>query len=492
MSARTGEAYLKGLRSTNREIWLDGERVDDVADHPMLRGGAEAIAAFYDLQFEHPETMLIDDPESGEPINTSHMQPRSQDDLRRRGEGLRLISELSMGVMGRTPDYMNVTFAGFADDRTRWAGADGSNEEGYEHLVAFQRRLRREDLSLTHTIIHPTVDKARDKVMTDNPVPLHKVGETKESIIVRGARLLATLAPYADEQTVYPAAAMPPDAPTEYALSFTVRMDAPGLVFLCRDSGIRPDADPVDAPFSTRFDEQDAYCIFDDVEIPKENVWIDGNIAVYNTVMAPSSWWPNIMQQTTTRALTKLEFAYGLACRIAAAVNDTSERTLELLGEILGYVEMTRSALTCSLDHSVTWESGAVYPEARALHPLRALLPDWFTRINDIIKTIGSHNLLAAASQGQLADPRLRGLIDEFLPGAPGVSTDERSIIHRVAWDFTGSLVGSRGELYERNYLQSARSNRMVSQRLHSAAARQRGDELIQKLLDDARKRRTA
>ena len=285
---------------------------------------------------------------------------------------------------------------------------------------------------------------------------------------------------------------MGPAAPTEYALSFTVRMDAPGLVFLCRDSGIRPDADPVDAPFSTRFDEQDAYCIFDDVEIPKENVWIDGNIAVYNTVMAPSSWWPNIMQQTTTRALTKLEFAYGLACRIAAAVNDTSERTLELLGEILGYVEMTRSALTCSLDHSVTWESGAVYPEARALHPLRALLPDWFTRINDIIKTIGSHNLLAAASQGQLADPRLRGLIDEFLPGAPGVSTDERSIIHRVAWDFTGSLVGSRGELYERNYLQSARSNRMVSQRLHSAAARQRGDELIQKLLDDARKRRTA
>jgi len=66
---------------------------------------------------------------------------------------------------------------------------------------------------LTHTIIHPTVDKARDKVLTDNPVPLHKVGETKDSIIVRGARLLATLAPYADEQTVYPAAAMPPDAP---------------------------------------------------------------------------------------------------------------------------------------------------------------------------------------------------------------------------------------------------------------------------------------
>lgn len=490
MGARHGEEYLQRLRRTTREIWLDNERVDDVVGHPSLRGGAEAIAAYYDLQFERSDTMLIDDPETGESINISHMQPRSVDDLRRRGDGLRTIAELSMGVMGRTPDYMNVTFAGFADDRERWAGPDGINEGGYENIVAFQKRLRRDDLSLTHTIIHPTIDKQRDRIFNGNPVPLHKVAETADSIIVRGARLLATLAPYADEQTVYPAAALPPDAPDEYALAFTVSMDTPGLVFLCRDSGLRPDADPVDAPFSTRFDEQDAYCIFDNVEIPKSNVWIDGHIDVYNQVMAHGPWWPNIMQQTTSRALVKLEFAYGLACRMAEAVNDTSERTMEMLGEMLGYVEMTRSALTCAVDHARTWESGAVYCEARALHPLRSLLPDWFTKVNDHLKTIGSHNLLATASQYQLADARLRPLIDEFMPGANAVSAEDRTTLYRVAWDFIGSVVGSRGELYERNYLQSARSNRMVSQRLHSAAARQRGDELIQKLLTDARARR--
>ena len=52
------------------------------------------------------------------------------EDLERRGVGLPSISELSMGVMGRTPDYMNVTFAGFADDRLRWAGADGAQRGG--------------------------------------------------------------------------------------------------------------------------------------------------------------------------------------------------------------------------------------------------------------------------------------------------------------------------------------------------------------------------
>ena len=63
--------------------------------------------------------------------------------------------------MGRTPDYMNVTFAGFAGERRAWLGPDGRNEEGVANLAAFQRQLAREDLCLTHTIVHPTVDRAR-------------------------------------------------------------------------------------------------------------------------------------------------------------------------------------------------------------------------------------------------------------------------------------------------------------------------------------------
>jgi 4-hydroxyphenylacetate 3-monooxygenase len=488
MPARTGQEYLNGLKATSREIWLGGERVDSVTEHPLLAPGAEAIAAYYDLQHQHPDELLIPDPETGEPINISHMQPRSIEDLRRRHVGLARISELSMGVMGRTPDYMNVTFAGFADDHTRWAGPDECNAEGHENLVAFQKRLRRDDLSLTHTIIHPTVDRATDSIFAGNPVPVHKVGETADSIIVRGARLLATLAPYADEQTVYPATPLPPGA-NDYALAFTVAMDAPGLVFLSRDSGLRPSADPVDAPFSTRFDEQDALCVFDNVEIPKRNFFINGSLDVYNQVMGMSSWWPNIMQQTTIRALTKLEFAYGLLVRMAEAVNDTSERTTEMLGEVLGYIEVTRNAILIAEVNATTWEGGGVYPEARALHPMRALLPDWFTRINDMIKIIGSHNLLAAASHSALQDPRINALMNEFQPGANGITAEARSEVYRLAWDFTGSLLGSRNELYERNYLSSAKTNRLNCQRIYSEANRRRGNELVDKVLADARSR---
>lgn len=489
MGARTGDEYLKGLRATSREIWLGGEKVDDVVDHPEFAQAARAMASWYDLQFEHPDELLIPDDETGEQINISHMIPRSKADLQQRAVGLTRIAELSMGVMGRLPDYMNVTFAGFAANPTDWCGPNRENEQGAQNIIDFQKRLRRQDLSLTHTIVHPVVDKAKDGIFAGNPVPLHKVGETSDSIIVRGARLLATLAPFAEEQTVYPGHPLTPGAPPEYAVSFTVRMDTPGLVFICRDSGSRPSAIGFDAPFSTRFDEQDAYCIFDDVEVPKENVWIDGQIDVYNSVMMPSSWWPNIMQQTTIRALTKLEFAYGLCNRMAEIVNDTSPGCIDMLAEILGYIELTRNSLVAAVEECKVYPDGGVFPSARALTSIRSIMPVWMSRVNDIIKTIGSHNLLATASRGQLDDARLRPLLEEFLCGANGVGAEERSAVYRTAWDFVGSAFGSRNELYERNYLASTKTNRFAQQMFYSDANKARGRELLDKVLADARAR---
>lgn len=487
MGARNGEEYLKGLAATDREVWIGGERVGNVVEHPLTAQAAQSMAAWFDLQFAHPDELLIADEETGEQINATHMIPRSKDDLYRREAALRRIAEMSMGTMGRLPEYINVTFAGFAGSVSDWKGADGSNEEGAARLVEFQKRYRRHDLAATHTIIHPTRDKMRDGFV-DNPVPLHKVGETTDSIIVRGARVLATLAPFGDEQTVYPGHPLPPNADPSYALAFTVRMDTPGMIFLCRDPAARPSVPPIDAPFSTRFDEQDAFCIFDDVEVPKDNVWVDGNLDVYNGVLG-QSWSPNILQQTTVRALTKLEFAYGLANRMAEILNDQTPATQEMLGELACYVELTRSALIAGTERATTNADGLMFLDPRAITPIRCEMPAFMTRAVEIIRVIGSHNLLATASRGQLDDARLRPLIDQFLSGANGIDAEERTVVFRAAWDFIGSALGSRNDLYERNYLASAKTNRLVFQARGLAPLKSRGKELLDKLLADARAR---
>ena len=369
MGARTGEQFLDRLRKTSRVVWLGNDRVDDVTAHPELAGAARTLAGVFDRQHQYADECLIADPETAELVSISHMIPRSIEDLKRRNRGLIRISEATVGMMGRTPDYMNVKFACFAAQHGIWAGADHGNEEGAQNLVRFQRRLTREDLSLTHTIIQPTIDKVTDPRIVGNQVTLHKVGETSTGIVVRGARILATLAPFADEIAVYPGLPIPAEA-TEYALAFAIPVDTPGLIFLCRDSASAPGAHPFDRPLSSRFDEQDAFVIFDDVEVPRERVFIDGRVDIYNRIRE-TGIVENLTNQTTIRALTKLEFAYGLATRLAAAINDQSPATQEMLGELLSYVEVTRSAVLLCAEHGRHVGDGVWFPDPRPLVPLR-------------------------------------------------------------------------------------------------------------------------
>jgi 4-hydroxyphenylacetate 3-monooxygenase len=477
MPARTGKEFLKGLRGA-REVWVDGERVSDVVDHPKLRGAAHALAEVYDLHHEHADICLMPDPETGEPIPVSHMIPRSRADLARRGKALRQVAEYSMGLMGRTPDYMNVTFAGFAGRPDEWSL--NGNEAGAERLIAYQKFLRRGDISLTHTIVQPTVDKATgDAPAPGNIHALHKVADTEHGIVVRGARVLATLAPFADELAVYPAAPLPEGADA-YALSFCVPMGAPGLKFMCRDSVSTP-ANRFDHPLSSRFDEQDAFVIFDDVEVPRDRVFIDGNRAVYNKVPT-TSWSPNIQQQTMIRASTKLDFAWGLALRMSAAINAADPETMRMIGEIWAYAEFTRTAVATAEAEAREWPSGLWTSASSPLHALRAMLPLWFPRVNEILRLIGSHNVFATPTAAQMADKDLRPLIDRYLPGAKGMAAEERIRIFRLVWDFAGSALASRNEQYERFYLAS--SPRNLARHL-AFTDRSRADRLVDRFMKE-------
>jgi 4-hydroxyphenylacetate 3-monooxygenase oxygenase component len=475
MAARTGSQFLAGLRD-GRELWMGGGRVGAIAEHPALAGAARAIAEVFDLQHRAANECLMPDPETGEPINVSHMIPASRADIERRHGGLEPIAEYSMGLMGRTPDYMNVTFAGFAGRHDEWA--INGNEAGAENLVRYQRKLRREDISLTHTIVHANVDLAKGKYPVGfDPVQLHKVEETAHGIVVRGSRVLATLAPFADELAVYPGGPMP-DAAPQHALSFCIPMDTPGLKFICRDP-VSVCTDRFEHPLSSRFDEQDAFVIFDEVEVPRERLFIDANLAVYNAVMK-TSWWPNIMQQTMIRAQTKLEFAYGLASRMAEALNVTAQpQTQQLLGELFMYSEFARASVFAAEQGAREYGNGLWCCDLRPLAALRAALPTWFPRVNEIIRMMGAHNLLTTPSRAALADKAVRPLIDKYLPGV-GINAEQRSRLFRLAWDFAGTALGSRNEQYERFYLGSAGRGLVQG---HGQADRTRANRLVDRFL---------
>jgi aromatic ring hydroxylase len=456
MTARTGEQYIEGLRDS-RAVWLGNEQVD-VAKHPAMKGSVLGMAGYYDWQNRYAEDCLVPDPETGAPMNASLIVPRNADDLARRHRCFERLSQYSFGMLGRTPDYVNVTLAGFVARCDVFTKPNGDPSMA-DRLFRFYREVVEKDLSMTHTIIQPAIDRGIGELEGQNgELAARIVRRTENGVVIRGAKVLATLGPFADELFVYPAAPLPRGTAPEYAVCFSIPMATKGLITMCRDH-YGTGRDRQDHPFSSRFDEQDAYMIFDDVEVPYERLFIDADLEMYNGLRT-AGWAANVFQQTSIRAAVKLEFAYDMGCRMAKVMNaETRPEMAAMLGEIWAYAQLTRAATKAAEAGAHETGNGAFFCDDRPLRAIRDLMPAWMVRTNEIIKLLGSHNLLATPSLALFDNPDIAPLIERYMPGAKDVSAQERAQVFRTAWDFVGSGLGGRVELYERFYLAGQAKN---------------------------------
>jgi 4-hydroxyphenylacetate 3-monooxygenase len=451
--ARTGEQFLAGLRSDEREIWLEGDKITDPASHPKLEGAARSLADLFDLQHAEADVLLMDSPDSGQPVSATHVHPKSREDLERRRAASKRIAEHTAGMMGRTPDYLNYTFACFAARADVWARY--GNDEGAANLVEYQKLIRDNDLVLTHTLVNPQVDRSLPEAeQAAGEVSLHKVEDTPNGILVRGARMLATLAPFADDLAVYPGSDLRlQDA--RYAICFSIPLSTPGLKFVCRDS-YSSQRDQFDAPLSSRFDEMDAVAIFDGVEVPRDRIFLDGNPALHSEVISDSNWRAHIIHQAMTRAWAKLEFAFGLGHTLAEMTGVGGfDHVQEKLGELWSMMAMTRAGVIAAEAGSARAEGADDWvPDQWPLVALRGLMPKWVPRALELIQLVGGGGFMATPSRADF-DSELRPLIDRYFQ-ARNAGAEERVRAFRLAWDFVGSSLGGRGELYERFYLQDS------------------------------------
>ena len=73
---KTGERHLDSLRD-GRNVFLDGELITDVVDHPAYRNAVRSAAALYDFQAapENLELMTFESPTNGERVNRCCSSP---------------------------------------------------------------------------------------------------------------------------------------------------------------------------------------------------------------------------------------------------------------------------------------------------------------------------------------------------------------------------------------------------------------------------------
>ncbi len=449
MSLRGEHAFLEALRD-GREIWLDGERVRDVPAHPRLRGAARTIAELYAMQhrpgLQDQLSFVLD--ESGERAGYSHIQPRTIDDLRRRREMIKLWADENGGMLGRTPDFMNVMFAGYAAGHEYFA--QGGREFG-ENLRRYHDTLRRADLCLTHTLVHPQRDRSTAApVATAEENAARVVKETDAGAVIRGARMLATLAPFADELAVLPSISrFPPDTEEAkpFAFAFCIPMATPGLRFICRRSLTPPGARVVDYPLSARMDEMDCVAVFDDVLVPWERFFVYRNpFLVANISQAGPG---QTLVQSSIKDLAKAEFLLGIAYNLAESINVLQFPNVQNnIREMITVTEMVRAAVLAAESDPVPGPGGTIVPNPRFLTQERFYFLDAFPRLLEIIRTLGAGGLMMTPGDAEVRGA-MAGDIDRYYQAA-SLPAGRRIALFRLAEDAACSGFAGRNVLYER------------------------------------------
>ena len=352
-------------------------------------------------------------------------------------------------MMGRSQDFLNTTLMALADG----AEVFGRGGQRYaDNIVAYYEYVRENDLFLTHALIQPQIDRSKSSAeQAEQFLHLGVVEEQADGVIVRGARMLATLAPVADEVLIYNLPGMRP-GDDQHALAFALPIDAPGLRLICRQPYDNGDSNSFDHPLAANFEESDALVVFDDVLVPWDRLFVYKDVELANAMYGDTNLRQHTAHQTNVRGLIKVQLATGVAMSLAKSIKaDQHLHVQQMLGEAVGYIELIKaSILRAEVEHEITG-NGSVRARFEPLQTLRGFLPTVYPRVIEILQTIGAGGLMivpgAADFQGGVAAD-----VQRYFQGAEGLPAVERARIFKVASDLAMSAFGSRQVQYERYY----------------------------------------
>ena len=446
-----------------RDSYLRGERIDDVTTYPSLRNGVATMAKLYDMQHdaEFRDDMTYVSPSSGESVGASFIIPKSIGDLEHRHRMMAHWAKASFGMMGRTPDFLNVSLMAMAQAGDYFAQ---NRPEFKDNIQNYYEYVRENDLVLTHTLVNlqRTRSTTTTPLVDTTGVALAVTKETDDGLIVNGARVLATLGPLSDEIAVYPARShrLPDGSEGRYSFAFAIPSDTKGLRYLCRES-YDLERSNFDHPLGSRFEEMDAIVFFDNVLVPWDRVFLYGDPDLCNNMAMSTNQYLHSGHQVVTRNVAKCEFILGLASLMVRTLGSGGNPQVQsMLAEIIENLQMTKACLRAAEADAKPDRWGVTSPSLQYIGVARSMFIKMYPRMAEILHLLGSSSLMALPTEADMDGP-LASDIERYLE-TDTASAAERVRLFRLAWDTCCSAFGSRQVLYERFFQGDSQRNAII------------------------------
>src|SRR5579864_7536008 len=385
-------------------------------------------------------------PTTGEPVATSFLVPKTPADLAKRSQAFKLWAGRSLGMLGRTGDYLNSALMALGAAHDWFAQSNPAFGQNIQH---YYEKVREEDLLCTHTLVPPQANRAVPaSQQAGGALMTHVAREDDNGIVIRGARMLATIGPFADELLVFPSTVLRNDpGDKQYSFACAVPNDAPGLRYIAReplDYG-RP---AHDHPLGSRFDEPDAVVVFDDVHVPYERCFVLGDPELCNGFYARTSAVVHMTHQVVTRTTAKTEYILGLVSLLTQAIGIEQFQHVQAdVAEVIATLEMLRALLRAAEADAAPNEFGVLTPAWAPLNAARNLYPRLYQRFPEILRKLGASGLMATPTQADVTGPAAAD-IETYLQSQTLGGAD-RVRLFRLMWDTCISAFAGRQALYE-------------------------------------------
>lgn len=432
---RNSKQYIESLRD-GREVYIHGKLVKDVTKHPAIRKAIDHGAIDYELD-KRPELrdlLVTKSPTTGHEIRRYFEIPRSAEDLLRRQELIETTTRMNgswvifMKEIGT--DALNALLMVCREIDKKYGTPYATR------VAAYRQYLEDGDLSMAGAVTDAKGDRRLRPSEQEMPYYYLKVTERRsDGVVVRGCKLHTTSSPIANEIFVLPTRAMA-ESDKDYSIAFGIPVNTPGVKIISRPE--RADLGFFDYPWSSRHTTLEAMTIFEDVFVPEERIFMNGEWEFAGPLANCFATWHRF-----TGISYKYPFAQMLigASALVADYNGVphASHIQDKITDLVIYAQSIKTFGQAAARQCVITEDGIAYPNPLLCNIGKYLFASGYHTSLKAVQEIAGGLPATGPTEADCENPATKELIERYLGGRKGVDAISRLKVMKLIRDMGGT-----------------------------------------------------
>ena len=436
MSMMTGAQYEESLRKLKLKVYLQGEKVASVVDHPIIRPSMNSVKATYELAQmpEYEDLMTATSHLTGKKINRFCHLHQSTDDLIKKVKMQRLLGQKTATCFQRCVGMDAIN----AVDSVTFEMDKKLGTKYHDRFNKFLLNMQEEDWTVDGAMTDPKGDRGLSPSQQADPDLFVRVVEKrKDGIVVCGAKAHQTGSVNSHWILVMPTISMTKED-ADYAVSFVAPADAEGIFYIYGRQSCdtrKLEGGTFDVGNQT-YGGQEALMVFDHLFIPWENVFMCGE---YEFSGALVERFAGYHRQSYGGCKVGVGDVLIGAAALAADYNG-AHKASHLKDKLIEMVHLNETLYACGIACSAEGyktASGNYIIDLLLANVCKQNVTRFPYEIARLAQDIAGGLMVTMPSEKDLRSPEIGKVVEKYFKGVASIPTEDRMRILRLIENMT-------------------------------------------------------